>query len=313
MINNVLEEIKKLRIQRTNAQTDLKKLYVNPTHFNMNKDIKAHRTVNNINDLYGTSENERQYINVGESNYKNTLFTGDKQKDFRSTVSSASKDGIYKSDYFNKFYGIPKNLKILNDDNTLYYEKKLGKTTEFDYAIGNMTDDFDRQAGLQSIVSTFLKKRKESKAEFQTDNAFHKEFNKQVKPPVTAVTPTITKTVNPVTVSPAFAIDKKQILNEAKNKMDKIKKSEETRNNMTTLISGTKMNETLKNVLEAQHNDATKQTEKKILTESLNKMNVPDIKQIFKDENLPIPKGNKDEIIKQLVKYRKENKGKFTV
>ena len=214
MINNVLEEIKKLRIHRANAQADLKSLYVHPTHFNLNKDANAHRTVNNISGLYGTGEDRREYTTVGPSNYKNDLFTGDKQKDFRSTVSSASKDGIYKSDYFNKFYGIPKNLKILNDDNTLYYEKKLGKTTEFDYAIGNMTDDFDRQAGLQSIVSTFLKKRKESKAEFQTDNAFHKEFNKQTKPvakqppvptnaPSVFVQPAFAKAVDPVEVGPA--------------------------------------------------------------------------------------------------------------
>ena len=215
MINNVLEEIKKLRIHRANAQADLKSLYVHPTHFNLNKDANAHRTVNNISGLYGTGEDRREYTTVGPSNYKNDLFTGDKQKDFRSTVSSASKDGIYKSDYFNKFYGIPKNLKILNDDNTLYYEKKLGKTTEFDYAIGNMTDDFDRQAGLQSIVSTFLKKRKESKAEFQTDNAFHKEFNKQTKPvakqpqvptnaPSVFVQPAFASTPTPITVGPTF-------------------------------------------------------------------------------------------------------------
>ena len=204
MINNVLEEIKKLRIQRTNAQTDLKKLYVNPTHFNMNKDIKAHRTVNNINDLYGTSENERQYINVGESNYKNTLFTGNKPKDFDQTVKTAYKDGIYKSDYFNKFYGIPKNLKILNSENTLYYEKKLGSKNEWDYATNNFDGgDVEKLTNFKTIIDKLKDKKGMGGAKELIAGTKNKKVQEYVKKHYTSKPPI--STVSPVLVSPAFS------------------------------------------------------------------------------------------------------------
>jgi hypothetical protein len=42
-------------------------------------------------------------------------------------------------------------------------------------------------------------------------------------------------------------------------------------------------------------------------------MTIPALKLVLTGENLPIPKGNKDEIIKQLVKHRKAQASKLAV
>ena len=202
MINNVLEEIKNLRIQRANAQEDVKHLNIKPTHFNMNIDTKAKRTVNNIENIYGSSENNREYINVGESNYKNNLFTGH-QEDFSSTVRSASKAASNHSDYVNNFMGIPKGVKMLNTDNTIYYEKKLGKKTEFDFAIDNMTDgynndgkrllsDFDK--GFSHVLGEMKRKNTTTPKDLSTT----KLNLKPTPPPIKRISPAS------VIVSPAF-------------------------------------------------------------------------------------------------------------
>lgn len=294
MINNVLEEIKRIKNERFKHTNDPLNLTSKP--YSMNNDKIATATTKYYTDIKG--ENAKKY------HFHNSSYTDSLRKETKHHFTE-HKDK-QNNDYLDKLYGVSPHIKITNNDNTLYYEKKLGQNSEFDYAINNMSKEIgtyrsDYDEGLQQVMKE-LKKKKTSP---QPPIAH--------KAPSVYVKPAVTKTHEPVTVSPAFAIDKKHILKEAQHKMDKIKKSEETRNNMSKLISDAKMTETIKNVLEAQQNDATNQIEKKTLTESLNKMNVTELKQLFKEENLPTPKGNKEEIIKQLVKYRKENKGKFTV
>ncbi len=189
-----------------NAQSDLKHLYIHPSHFSSTIDTKAKRTANNIGNIYGTSEKDREYLRVGESNYKNNLFTGHRT-DFDSTVRSAGKSGIDHSDYVNKFMGIPKNVKILNNDNTLYYEKKLANKTEFDYAIDNMTTDLDKQAGLQHLIHTIRNKKSTPiNVALVTEKAKAAKASKAAATAAVTVAPAVeVATTEPVTVAPAFS------------------------------------------------------------------------------------------------------------
>ncbi len=128
MINNVLEEIKRIRTERFEKNNDPIKL--TPKHYNMHIDKIANETTKLYEDLRGQHAKTYHFHN---SSYEDSLRKDTKQhfKNYKATEDN---------DYVNKLYGIPKGLKFANNDNTLYYEKKLGNQSEFDFATKNWSN-----------------------------------------------------------------------------------------------------------------------------------------------------------------------------
>jgi hypothetical protein len=127
MINYVLEDIKRIRMERFSKDSPNT---IHPKHFNMHIDKVAKATTKYYTDLQGQDANTYHFK---ESNYEDSL-RKDTKKHF------AIHNDKTNNNYMNKLYGIPSNLKFSNNDNTLYYEKQLGRKTEFDFA----TEHFDR-------------------------------------------------------------------------------------------------------------------------------------------------------------------------
>jgi hypothetical protein len=302
-ILNVLEEIKKLRVENSNKSN----IVINPTRFASDIDKVANATKAYTENIYGSKPD---HFSSHTSSYKDSIRTVDHLSQFKHNPD------VSNSTYFSNFYGIPKIKEMSNNDNTLYYEKGLGKQTEFDYAVNNMGSEMDKQAGLQHIISTMRNKKS---TPINVSQVVEKaKAAKASKAAATAAAVTVAPavevaTTEPVTVAPAFSGEKKKILEEAKSKMDKIRKSETTKMNFEKMIKGVKMNNTLAAVIDAQSKDVVKQSQKHNLMESLNKLKVPELEELYKTENVTVPKGNKHKLIKQLVKYRKENAAKFSV
>jgi hypothetical protein len=128
MINNVLEEIKKLRIERFEKDNDPIKL--TPKHYDMHIDKVANETTKYYEDQRG--QHAKTY-HFHKSSYEDSL-RKDNKHHFKNYKDNEEQD------YMNKLNGIPKGLKFANNDNTLYYEKNLGKQTEFDFATKNWSN-----------------------------------------------------------------------------------------------------------------------------------------------------------------------------
>ena len=150
MINNVLEEIKRLRVERFEHTNDPIKL--TPKHFNMHKDTVANTTTKYYQSLNG--EIAKTY-HFQKSSYEDSLRKDTKQhfQEYQDTKDN---------NYMNKLFGVPAGLKLANNDNTLYYEKKLGKQSEFDFATKNWSNDInEKDRGLQEVLLHLNNKRTE--------------------------------------------------------------------------------------------------------------------------------------------------------
>jgi hypothetical protein len=199
MINNVLEEIKRMRDERFSKESPNT---IHPRHFNMHIDKVAKETTKYYSDIRGQDANTYRFR---DSNYEDSLRKDDK------THFSVYKDPKT-MDYLNKIYGIPSNLKFSNNENTLYYEKQLGNKSELDFA----TEHFDRSEVTANVIDRQISKNPD-KEQAVKDIIMHlqlkikndistKRINKRIseklnpqKLPVSLIAP------KSVTVSPAFA------------------------------------------------------------------------------------------------------------
>jgi hypothetical protein len=199
MINNVLEEIKRMRDERFSKESPNT---IHPRHFNMHIDKVAKETTKYYSDIRGQNANTYRFK---DSSYEDSL-----RKDDKTHFS------IYKDpktmDYLNKIYGIPSNLKLSNNENTLYYEKQLGNKTELDFATEHFdrsevtSDMFDRQIAkhpdkvkaVNDIVESLKNRhnKRNTLSTFINEKAAEKHASRTLK--ISSVAP------KDVTVSPAF-------------------------------------------------------------------------------------------------------------
>jgi hypothetical protein len=285
-IFNVLEEIKKLRVENSNKSN----IVINPTRFASDIDTVAKATKAYTEKIYGSIPD---HFSSHTSNYKDSIRTVDHLAQFKHSPD------VSHSTYFSNFYGIPKIKEMSNNENTLYYEKGLGKQTEFDYAINTMASEMnkqagDKEAGLQHIIHTL---RNKTPSLIKQSVASVVEEAKAAKAATAAsvvVAPAVTTA--PVNVAPAFSKDPEAAIS-----------------NMTKFVKGVNTQERLSNVVDAKIIDEQKEEAKRDLFKKLNKMKVAELEDIFKSEGLKVPPGKKIDLINQLIKYQKQNKGKFTI
>jgi hypothetical protein len=145
-ILNVLEEIKKLRVENANKSN----IVIHPTRFANNIDKVANTTRAYTEKIYGSKPD---HFSSHTSNYKDSIRSVEHLSQFKHSPD------VSHSTYFSNFYGIPKIKEMSNNENTLYYEKQLGKQTEFDYAINIMGSEMDKEAGLRHIINTIQSKK----------------------------------------------------------------------------------------------------------------------------------------------------------
>jgi predicted RND superfamily exporter protein len=168
----------------------------------MHIDKVAKETTKYYSDIRGQNANTYRFK---DSSYEDSL-----RKDDKTHFS------IYKDpktmDYLNKIYGIPSNLKLSNNENTLYYEKQLGNKTELDFATEHFdrsevtSDMFDRQIAkhpdkvkaVNDIVESLKNRhnKRNTLSTFINEKAAEKHASRTLK--ISSVAP------KDVTVSPAF-------------------------------------------------------------------------------------------------------------
>ena len=198
MINNVLEEIKRLRIERFEKANPIN---LHPKHYNMHIDKVANETTKYYKGIKG--EHARNY-HFNSSNYEDSL-----RKD-KKTHFSAHNDKT-NGNYMNKLYGIPSNLKFSNNDNTLYYENNLGNKSESDFQAENFNrsemkdvliehqidNNLNKKMAIKYIMET-LKNKRQNKEDSSGEIRQIKLAKNIKNPPISKIAP------SPVTVSPAF-------------------------------------------------------------------------------------------------------------
>ena len=197
---NVLDEIKRLKVTRAPKSN----IYIHPLKYDMNKHTAATSVKSYTTKLYG---NEGKRYNINESHYKDSIFggfTGKMEQDHFHPVYSEKAT----SNYMNKLFGIPDVKEFSNNDNTLYYEQKLGNKSELDFAVEHFDDaemnpdtileENDKAYNLNKL-KTVLNNKKIRTASVATIKA-------SVAPEVAAAKAAkAARTAAAVTVSPAFA------------------------------------------------------------------------------------------------------------
>jgi hypothetical protein len=168
----------------------------------MHIDKVANETTKYYEDIKG--EHAKTY-HFHKSSYEDSL-RKDTKHHFKSYKDTED------NDYLNKLYGIPKGLKFADNDNTLYYEKNLGKQTEFDFATKNWSNQVnEKEKSLQEVLLHLQNNysgRNHNKIEHNTVTR-NEEISNNVK-----VAPSFRANKNNafpqpvVQVSPAFSLEK---------------------------------------------------------------------------------------------------------
>jgi hypothetical protein len=199
-ILNVLEEIKKLRVENANKSN----IVIHPTRFANNIDKVANTTRAYTEKIYGSKPD---HFSSHTSNYKDSIRSVEHLSQFKHSPD------VSHSTYFSNFYGIPKIKEMSNNENTLYYEKKLGQKSELDFAVenfdgseskaaivayGSPADPVKEKAIKEIIEKLKIKRNKDNVIKHIGDIASY-------TPPAGADAPTATAGVK---VSPAFTSDK---------------------------------------------------------------------------------------------------------
>ena len=206
---NVLDEIKRLKVTRAPKSN----IYIHPLKYDMNKHTAATSVKSYTTKLYG---NEGKRYNINESHYKDSIFggfTGKMEQDHFHPVYSEKAT----SNYMNKLFGIPDVKEFSNNDNTLYYEQKLGNKSELDFAVEHFDDaemnpdtileENDKAYNLNKLKTVLNNKkiRTSAVATIKASVAPEVAAAKAAKSTRTAAAATAAVTVSPAFASPAAA------------------------------------------------------------------------------------------------------------